>query len=190
MKNFISLFTLLLLPIIANQAYGVTIGSSAVGNPHAQIHAFHPIGQTFRAEGTTLESLSFHYAESNDHLPNVAITLSIYAGIGNGGALIGFSQFSLDGTFDGLHAVNFSALGSVFTIGDQYSAMVTTTNAYWGITFSNNGYADGTAISFGDEGTTDLRFSATFSSVPYTGSTAALLGAGVFVLAAARRRLG
>ncbi|MFL3659313.1 MAG: VPDSG-CTERM sorting domain-containing protein [Opitutales bacterium] len=36
----------------------------------------------------------------------------------------------------------------------------------------------------------NLLGSASLSAVPDTGSTAAVLGAGVFVLAAARRRLG
>lgn len=187
MKNFILLFTLLLLPIIANHAHGVTIGSSTNDESLSMILAFNPIGQTFQAEGTGLESFSLHYQQINPG-ENHAITLSIYAGIGNGGSLIGAESFSLDGSFDGLHAVNFSSLGSVFTIGDQYSAMVTTTNSYWGLVGSNNGYANGNAIEDGDLETDDLRFSATF--VPDTGSTAALLGAGVVALAFARRRLG
>ena len=90
--------------------------------------------------------------------PNYAaapITLSIYAGIGNGGPLIGAETFSLDIGHYGLHAVNFSPFGSVFTIGDQYSAMVTTTSARWGLTDSSNGYADGEEIYWGRLGIKD-----------------------------------
>ncbi len=54
---------------------------------------------------------------------------------------------------------------------------VTSLNFYWG-------YLSNTP----DSG--ELLGSASLSAVPDTGSTAALLGAGVFVLAAARRRLG
>ena len=54
---------------------------------------------------------------------------------------------------------------------------VTSLNFYWG----NNGEGPATGTLLG---------SASLSAVPDTGSTAALLGAGVFVLAAARRRLG
>ena len=191
MKNFILLFTLLLLPIIANHARGVTIGSSTNAGFDMTINGDHqPFGQSFQAEGTGLESFSFHYMRGGPGRPDATIpfTLSIHAGIGNGGSLIGAKSFSLNGAFNGLHAVNFSSLGSVFTIGDQYSAMITTTDNYF-LAGSNNGYANGTVIAGGNSGDYDLLFSATFS-VPDTGSTAALLGVGAAALAFARRRLG
>ena len=191
MKKLISLIALLLLPIVANHAHGVTISSLTDGKVTSQINYYNPIGQTFQAEGTFLNSFAFYYTVLNGAMPNSTITLSIYAGIGDGGALIGAETFSLDAAHNGLHAVNFSSLGSVFTIGNQYSAMLTNTNSYWGIYRSNNGYANGNAIEGGVAYESfDQRFSATFSSVPDTGSTAALLGAGVVALAFARRRLG
>ena len=190
MRKLISLITLLLLPTVANRAHGVTIGSTD-GQSTSQINYFNPIGQTFQAEGTILESFAFHYLVMNGYLPNVNITLSIYAGVGNGGTLIGAETLSLDAAHNELHAANFSSLGSVFTIGNQYSAILTTTNAYWGIYSSNNGYANGNAIQSGVAyASFDQRFSATFSSVPDKGSTVVLLGAGVVALAFARRRLG
>ncbi len=168
MKNFISLITLLLLPIVANHAHGVTIigsdGTTTIGSIYhltptwgltIQIKAFDPIGQTFKAEGNTLESFTFLYRILDYDIAEAPITLSIYAGIGNGGPLIGAETFSLDIGHYGLHAVNFSPLGSVFTIGDQYSAMVTTTSARWGLTDSSNGYADGEEIYWGRLGIKD-----------------------------------
>ena len=83
------------------------------------------------------------------------ITLSIYAGIGNGGPLIGAETFSGISNYFDYHTVDFSPLGSVFTIGDQYSAMVTTTSARWGLKDSSNGYADGEEIYWGRLGIKD-----------------------------------
>ena len=73
---------------------------------------------------------------------------------------------TLEGTLIGSWSVN------VFD-----PSAVTSLNFYWG----NNGEGPATGNLLG---------SASLSAVPDSGSTAALLGVGVFVLAAARRRLG
>jgi hypothetical protein len=108
--------------------------------------------------------------------PSLSSDMGKYGGIfgTNAGADFVFVIFASD--LIAGSQLNGNLVGSFSSTVFDPSA-VTSLNFYWG--FNGPGPTTGTLLG-----------SPSLSAVPDTGSTAALLGAGVFALAAARRRLG
>lgn len=181
------LLALASLVLLGSPAGAITIGSSGYRG-ESQIQYYEPIGQTFEAAGTVLESFVFRFVPINSILaPNVPIVLSIYEGVGSEGSLLWSREMMLPDGFEGTRAFEFSSLGEALSVGDTYSAMLASESAYWAVAiagvnpdFSDDTYPAGSGVFAGElRPSQDLWFRATFSGgdpkgVPDSGATGAL----------------
>lgn len=146
------------LPVAAHAA---TI-EAVSGVRGASITYFQPIGQSFTAIDSQLTSIGFQFQSLNPDRTNDPITLTIRAGAGLTGAVLATQNFTLPTSINSRTPVWFDiALANLgVTIGDQYTAVLTTTgsfrnavtfgpdlNIYTGQPLSGDAYAGGQLYS-------------------------------------------
>jgi PEP-CTERM motif len=158
-----------------------------------QIQSFSPIGQTFTAEDSSIQSIGFSVEDGNPSLgpTDFALTVSLYQGIGTGGSLLAARTFSgLTPGFSGFFAADFSSVG--LTVGDVYTLILSDTTPRWFVDLRlDNPYAGGEAIILGALiPSDDLGFEVVPATVPEPGTLLlAGCGASCIVIAwLARRR--
>jgi hypothetical protein len=196
------------LTILALAAIALPLVSKAqtIGNTTTegttQIYAAHP-SQSFTALDGGLSSFEFNIQAFNTQDANVPLTLTIEEGNGPGGSVVDSETFSLPDDFSGFAGITYSTPLDL-TAGDMYTAVLTTSNPYWGLGLANPASTtynapDGYAF-FGSSDQyqpyyhnyTETEFQATFgatSSAPDASGTAVLLGAALLALAGIRRHL-
>lgn len=161
-------------------------------NQRIAIFAFGPVGQTFTAEDTRV-NIAFAYLLQNPFEPDAGVEMTLYEGVGTGGTLLQTvgvvlppALASAPGYPGDLVDANFSNV--LLTVGNVYTAAVTTTNSSYriGITLQEtDAYAGGQAI-FGQAfsecpgASCDLRFRVTPvpapAALPLIGAALGALG--------------
>ena len=183
----------LLLALVSTQAH------AAIINPHdcsggcwgLQIQYFYPVGQTFTADSSSLDSFSFWIKDQNASFAPLDFTigLTLYEGAGTGGSIVGTSSFSgLSDSYD--NWADFSFGGVPLVMGNPYTAIVSNDNVRWFVHGGDDGYSGGTAIVSGlavNAQDTFFRVNAAESPVPEPTSLL-LLGAGLAGAALRRYR--
>ena len=183
-----SIATLGLLVCVVGQ---VEAGPIIIPGPYTgttQILQASPIGQTFTAEDQRIQSVGFSVHDSNPTLgpSDFSLTISLYAGIGTAGALLGDRTFlGLTDGFDGFIDVDFTSVS--LNVGDIYTAIIGDTTPRWGLnSVSVDVYAGGTAIQLGEP---SPFFDFGLRVIPVSEpATSALLATGILALALYRRR--
>ncbi|MBT2989418.1 MAG: hypothetical protein KME48_07480 [Candidatus Thiodiazotropha sp. (ex Ctena orbiculata)] len=98
------------------------------------IAAYDPIGQSFIAEDLRLGSIAFAFSDMNPTLANLPVTMTLYEGAGFGGNVVNSVAQTLPavlpGTYDTPQFIDFNFSGTDLTIGDTYTATVTTGSSY------------------------------------------------------------
>lgn len=155
------------------------------------ISVYDPIGQTFTAVDAQISAIAFAFSDINPSFPNEPVTMSLYAGVGFGGTLLGsFTQTLpgvLPGTLDTPVFIDFDFSGTVLYIGSIYTVGVTVPSSpKVAVVYSDaNPYSGGHYIS-GVDGIVsgfDLNFRVTTVPAP----SGAALG-GICLLISSRRR--
>jgi len=162
-----------------------------VGLADRQIAAFEPIGQTFKAEDVEISAIAFAFSDINAGAPNQAVTLTLYAGAGFGGAVVKSVSRLLPAVLPSPllppEFIDFDFTGSVLTVGGTYTiaARVAQGSPKVAVVYSGaNPYAGGTSIDAGGVRTRDdLNFRVTPVPTP-----AALALAAAACLPRARRQ--
>ena len=107
-----------------------------------------PIGQSFTAEDSLLETIAFAFAELNPDSPNDPITLTLYEGTGaEGNEIMSVTQVVELSTNSTHEFINFDFTGTVLQVGNVYSAALTTSSTLLGITYNGDSYAGGYMFS-------------------------------------------
>ena len=178
---------------VAGVASAATIIQDS-GLSDAAIGAFDPIGQSFMAEDPLLGSIAFAFSDMNPKSTNSPITMTLYAGAGFDGSVahsvVQTLPSLLPGTYDSPEFIDFDFSGLSLTMGEIYTAAVTTNSYKVGVVFNgiNDAYAGGQLFHSGNSlSGYDLNFRVTPSSVPIPGAVW-LLGSGVAGIAGIRLR--
>lgn len=155
------------------------------------ISAYQPIGQTFTAVDAQISQIAFAFSNINPSFPNDPVTMSLYAGEGFDGALLGAVSMTLPsvlpGTSDTPEFIDFDFSGTTLTLGEVYTIAVTTSNSpKIAVVYSTSDlYAGGSYIS-GDDGlVTSLELNFRVTAVPAPAGVAVL---GLGLLGGVRRR--
>jgi hypothetical protein len=131
---------LALLATIALPASATTIENDGAWVDFYQIAYFSPLGQSFTAVDADLLSIGFNYAEINSGFENSAITIDLHEGAGLGGAVIASRTFTL-ANLSGWTDTDFS--GVTLTVGQVYTAAVSTSSPLEAINLTADVYAGG-----------------------------------------------
>ena len=154
-----------------------------------QILAHSPMGQSFTAQDSGLNSFGLYFLTYNAHLGYSPLTVTIYDGAGFGGTVLGYTVINPVAGSNGW----FDASFNIATTANQiYTAGISTGTAYWGanINWAGNPYAGGTAFYHGaEQSAADFRFRV--NAVPEPETYAMLLaGLGLMGMVARRRKQG
>lgn len=130
-----------------SDSFGGTILQNE-GSGSLQIAFFAPLGQSFVADDVQLSTIGFAFADMNPGHPNSPVTLSLYAGSGFGGTLLGSVTQTLPLTLPEIRApfefIDFNFSGHSLVPGATYTAVATTTSPKVGIVYNRrNAYAEG-----------------------------------------------
>lgn len=182
---------LTLLATFALPASATTIENDGGIIDYYQIAYFAPLAQSFIAVDADLQSIGFNYALMNQGYGNSPITIDLYAGAGTGGTLLASRTFTL-GSLYGFTDTDFSGIS--LTIGDVYTAAVSTSSPLEGIYVTGDSYAGGNLSSpqAGERTDLDLSFrvigGTAASAAPEPASWAMMLGGFGLVGGAMRAR--
>jgi hypothetical protein len=149
-----------------------------------QVHHFSPLGQSFIAVEDHLDNIGFAFQVFNQQFGEVPVTISLLSGEGLGGALIAQRSItpsgpSISDEWYKKRVLSFADFGGTpLTVGVAYTALIATTNAYWGIEMNDdNPYADGIGYySLGGTLSSNLKSDFTFAiNVPEPASWALMI---------------
>jgi hypothetical protein len=159
-----------------------------------QIQVYSPLGQSFTAVSGSLLSIGFAFDPINSSFGNVPVTVNLLSGSGTGGALVAsrtINPLSNNGSFDASTLSFADFTGTSLSVGATYTAVLATTNPYWGVFRTDDTYAGGTSFFNDTESPdADLVFQVNgANAVPEPASGALLVvGAGALLAAFRRRR--
>lgn len=169
-------------------AVAATIDTGTTGGS-TQIQFFSPIGQSFIAEDSLVD-IELFIRPINPTFPISDISATLYVGEGVGGSVLDTATLSpAAGTIDWVKFFDDVTL----TIGTSYTAVLTSTTAYWGLGVALNSYAGGVGYESGvavpDRPDYSIRVTpqGSVEVIPLPAS-ALLLGGGLGGLALMRRR--
>ena len=209
LKLATALFAAITLVPAANAATTQITGGS--GQRALGITFFDPLGQTFTATDTDLQSFGFQINTLNPGSPNSAITFSLLNGAGFNGSVLATRSV----TFAGVPAtrdptwIDFDLTGTKLVAGQSYTALLTTTSSRYGLIFGpdiniftgqalgGDAYAGGSFIATGQNDATcnrgicdaNFRFTAvTPAAVPEPATWAMMIGGFGLAGGALRRR--
>jgi len=146
-----------LLATLAVPASATTIANDGGIIDYYQIAFFSPLAQSFTAVDADLRSIGFNYAEMNSGYGNTPITINLYEGAGTGGTLLASRTFDLLNLY-GFTDTDFS--GVTLSVGQVYTAAVSTSSPLEGIYVTADAYAGGDLMTgpYGEESGRDLAF--------------------------------
>ena len=176
----------LLLLFLAGTVAGLSGATLTVGDTFlgiVQIQAFGPLGESFTVPGTPVQSLGFRLNSLNPTEPVGSLTLTIRAGDGINGSIIGTQILTpaagTNGYFD------FPVDSYSFTAGQMYTGLLTSNTIYWGLYVGSDVYSGGKAYSrvpLPIPEPNDVAFRLTYTAIPEPGSLL-LVAAGIVTIA-------
>lgn len=108
-----------------------------------QILLYSPIGQTFTAEDAHISSIGFKVKDFNPEAGPIALTVELFEGVGTGGLSLGSAPITgLNPGFNGFFDADFSSV--TLTVGQVYTAIVSSKSAREGVGRYQWAYTDGT----------------------------------------------
>jgi hypothetical protein len=124
-----------------------------------QILYHSPIGQTFTAEDSHILFIGFYVFDANPTSGPIALTVELFEGVGTAGLSLGSAPITgLTPGFGGFYDADFSSV--TLTVGQVYTAIVSSTSARGGVESFQWAYVGGTP----------------FAPDPYTGGDEIFLG--------------
>jgi|JI8StandDraft_2_1071088.scaffolds.fasta_scaffold76200_2 hypothetical protein len=184
--------TLLLAALLctAGVAHAQSIVNPGPAFSWRRIDAFQPFGQSFTAVSSAITTIGFSFDGSNFAAGPSPVTVSLRAGNGVTGPVI--AERSISPIFAPLFDASILSFadftGTSLTVGSMYTAVLSTTTAFWGVYSTNSdSYAGGSAYVSGDAVADDLVFQVNSATVPEPFG-GALLAIGMGALFVARRR--
>ena len=112
-----------LILLLLQSAFAGVIEQTSRDGARRQIQAFEEFGQTFTAEDTRIESISFWVVDVNQSFApsDFDLTVQLFDGVGSGGSLLGTAVNStLVNGFEGFLPFDFT--GVTLNIGSVYSS--------------------------------------------------------------------
>lgn len=196
MKRNIAGVALLLL--VTGSANAALIENSGVVDGAAGLWAYSPIGQSFIANGSELQSIAFSLVQVGNPTGDGLVTMNLYSGSGFGGTVLGSQTLSIDSNslpFDGTNFIAFNFTGVTLAIGQTYTAGVSSSDTNIFIERGGNTYAGGQLFetplyvpSYGCDPSSlcDLHFQVTTVPVP---AAFWLFGSALGVMGVVRRKV-
>ena len=183
-------FLLAALLCTAGVAQAQSISNPGPASFWLQIAANAQVGQSFTAVSSAITTIGFSFDGFNFTAGSAPVTVSLRHGNGVDGVVIAERSIlpSSEPSFSAniLSFADFT--GTSLTVGSVYTAVLSTTTAFWGVYVAPDGYAGGTAFVLGNaQPTDDLVFQVNSATVPEPFG-GALLAIGVGALFVARRR--
>jgi hypothetical protein len=197
MKRNIAAVALLLL--VTGSANAALIENSGEVTGAAGLWAYSPIGQSFIANGSELQSIAFSFVQVSVSPPgNGLVTMDLYSGSGFGGTLLGSQTLFIDSSSlpeDGANFIGFDFTGITLAIGQTYTAGVSSSDQKIFVERGGNTYAGGQLFetplyvpSYGCDPSSlcDLHFQVTTVPVP---AAFWLFGSALGVMGVVRRKV-
>ncbi|MEP6785399.1 MAG: PEPxxWA-CTERM sorting domain-containing protein [Sphingomonadales bacterium] len=114
---------------IAANAATLQVVSGPLGTRAVTINAFQPLGQSFTAIDSSLNSFGFLFESLNPTSANAPITFSLLAGAGLGGSALYTTTFTLPTSINGRTPTWYDfGIAANVVVGQQYTAVLTTTS--------------------------------------------------------------
>lgn len=136
--------TTVALMTVAHAAIGQTILQDSATGAN-QILAASPIGQTFTAESSQLDTIAFSFDDFNSSRENGETTMLLYEGVGTTGTLLGSTSQILT---EGLRGefVDFDFSDVTLVEGQTYTVIVERPNVRWGVEVNQHSFPGGDLI--------------------------------------------
>jgi hypothetical protein len=137
--------------LLACQAGADIVQDAGIFDLAISVHQ--PVGQSFQAVDSHISAIAFAFSNINPSFPNDPVTMSLYAGEGYGGVLLGSVTQTLPAVLPSTSAtpefIDFDFSGLVLEAGAMYTVAVTTSNSpKIAVVYStSNPYAGGTFFS-------------------------------------------
>lgn len=130
-----------LMLVNSGAAVAAVIGNPGPSDSIFQIQNFSPFGQSFTAVDSQLISIGFGFGVLNAFQGEVPVTITLLQGDGIGGLAIAERTFTP--VEAGLSFADFT--GTTLTVGAFYTALISTSNSFWGVDASVDLFAGGQA---------------------------------------------
>ena len=146
MKKHVIELSIILFCITTQVSFADLIIQEQMNRTH-QIHAYHPLGQTFTAEDSYIETIALYIQDVNpSYSADHNLTVEIYMGVGNSGPLIAAN--TIDNITDGHNDwLVFYFDSAILNVGSIYSIMVIDDTPRWGVSNSEHTSLAGVPMS-------------------------------------------